>query len=167
MHFPRTVVLVALVATGCGPPSAAPTGSAASSVTAAGTATVPAAAGERAPASTPGALADPAPTLTQLCTPGYTSTVRPPAAYTTELKRRQIADLGYTDRALSSYEEDHLVPLELGGAPRDPKNLWPEPIDSARVKDREEDALHIGVCTHRMSLADAQRKILADWGPAG
>jgi hypothetical protein len=24
------------------------------------------------------------------------------------------------------YEEDHLISLELGGAPRDPKNLWPQ-----------------------------------------
>jgi len=120
----------------------------------------------RAPVSTPGALADPAPSLTQLCTAGYTATVRPPVAYTTDLKRRQIAELGYSNRALSAYEEDHLVPLELGGAPRDPKNLWPEPIDSARVKDREEGALHVAVCTHRLSLAEAQQRILADWGPA-
>jgi hypothetical protein len=26
----------------------------------------------------------------------------------------------------SSFELDHLVPLELGGAPSDPRNLWPE-----------------------------------------
>jgi hypothetical protein len=27
----------------------------------------------------------------------------------------------------SNYEEDHFIPLELGGAPKNPKNLWPEP----------------------------------------
>ncbi|MDQ0913484.1 hypothetical protein QFZ22_009556 [Streptomyces canus] len=29
-----------------------------------------------------------------------------------------IIDYGYTDTTMSDYEEDHLVPLELGGAPR-------------------------------------------------
>jgi len=31
----------------------------------------------------------------------------------------------YVDKAPSHYEEDHLISLELGGNPRDPKNLWP------------------------------------------
>ena len=34
----------------------------------------------------------------------------------------------------SHYQEDHLVPLELGGAPRDKRNLWPEP-NSAVLPD--------------------------------
>jgi hypothetical protein len=29
-------------------------------------------------------------------------------------------------------EEDHLIPLELGAAPRNPKNLWPEPRGPAK-----------------------------------
>jgi hypothetical protein len=91
--------------------------------------------------------------------------VRPPAAYTDALKRRQLADFGYADRDPTHSEEDHLVPLSIGGAPRDERNLWPQPWPEARDKDREEDASHVGVCTHRMSLAEAQRKILADWGP--
>ena len=28
---------------------------------------------------------------------------------------------------ISDYEEDHLIPLELGGSPTSPLNLWPEP----------------------------------------
>src|SRR2546423_12246170 len=28
---------------------------------------------------------------------------------------------------MSDYEEDHFLALELGGAPRDPRDLWPEP----------------------------------------
>jgi hypothetical protein len=32
----------------------------------------------------------------------------------------------------SAYEEDHLIPLELGGALRNPKNLRPEPRAQAR-----------------------------------
>jgi len=53
--------------------------------------------------------------------------VRPPVQYTEELKRQQIRTFGYHDRRLSQYEEDHLIPLGLGGAPSDPRNLWPEP----------------------------------------
>jgi hypothetical protein len=82
-----------------------------------------------------------------------------------DLKRPQLVEFGYTDRNPAEFEEDHLVPLELAGAPQDPKNLWPQPWADARVKDQEENDLHIAVCQHRMALGDAQAKILADWGP--
>ena len=69
---------------------------------------------------TPGALS-PAVTEatieTTICVRGWTRTVRPPAEYTEELKRRQIQKYGYSDRRLRSFEEDHLVPLDLGGRP--------------------------------------------------
>jgi hypothetical protein len=119
----------------------------------------------RPPASVPGALADPPPSLTQLCTAGYTKTIRPPVGYTDALKRQQLAEFGYADRNPADFEEDHLIPLGLSGAPKDERNLWPQPWPEARVKDREEDALHVAVCEHRMSLADAEQKILGDWGP--
>ena len=116
----------------------------------------------------PGALADhPQPTLSQLCSLGYMNTVRPRVAYPDDLKRRELVEFGYADNDPTHYEEDHLVPLELGGAPRDEHNLSPQPWHEAREKDREENDLRVGVCTHRMSLAGAQRRILADWGPAG
>ena len=62
-----------------------------------------------------------------ICVSGWTATVRPPASYTTALKIQQIADYGYTDTSTADYEEDHFIPLELGGSPTDPGNLWPEP----------------------------------------
>jgi len=64
------------------------------------------------------------------------------------------------------------VPLELGGAPRDPANLWPEPneIDlpdgthvGSESKDHLENYLHRAVCAGTMSLGDAQRLIAGDW----
>src|SRR5947209_3037701 len=82
------------------------------------------------PACTPGALN---PDVTQstigstICVSGWTATIRPSTSYTNKLKVQGIADYGYTDTSLSDYEEDHFLPLELGGAPKDPKNLWPEP----------------------------------------
>jgi hypothetical protein len=126
-------------------------------------------------ALTPGA-ADPRVTQatigSTICVSGYTSTVRPPTSYTTPLKREQIAEYGYTDTNLADYEEEHLIPLEVGGAPRDPANLWPEPYTAtaadgtaagARVKDRFENWLHDEVCSADMLLRVAQQQIAGDW----
>ena len=88
------------------------------------------------------------------------------------LKLVQIVEYGYADRNPSHYQEDHLVPLELGGAPRDKRNLWPEPnvatLDDgtsigSKQKDALEDALHAEVCRGEIALADAQRSIATDW----
>lgn len=80
-----------------------------------------------------------------VCVKGYTKTIRPPAHYTNKLKKRQIRKYGYADRNAKHYEEDHLVALSIGVAPRDPRNLWPEPRNSewsAKKKDRLEFVLH-------------------------
>lgn len=100
-----------------------------------------------------------------ICVAGWTRTVRPPATYTNRLKVTQIRQYGYADTNVRDYEEDHLVPLELGGAPRDPRNLWPEPHSRSSAKDTVENALKSDVCAGRRTLGQAQAKILADWGP--
>lgn len=103
---------------------------------------------------------------TTICVKGYTKTVRPPANYTNKLKKRQIADYHLTDTNPKHYEEDHLISLELGGAPRDPRNLWPEPWKSewnAKKKDRLENALHRMVCDGEITLATAQNAMAHDW----
>ena len=69
------------------------------------------------------------------------------------------------------YEEDHLIPLELGGAPRDPQNLWPEPRYeaagyTATDKDAVENRLKREVCADDMTLADARWWIVHDWRDA-
>lgn len=126
------------------------------------------------PALTPGAVN---PDVTQdniqetICVPGWTRTVRPPEEYTYELKRRQIREYGYADRRLRDYEEDHLIPLSLGGSPTDPRNLWPEPrfpADgwTADRKDELEAALALEVCAGEVSLAEAQQAIAHDWREA-
>ena len=131
--------------------------------------------GEPNPALTPGATN---PAVTQatigrtICVSGWTATIRPPSSYTTGLKHSQILAYGYADRNLADYEEDHLVSLEIGGAPRDPANLWPEPYTirlsdgtavGARVKDQLENRLKSLVCSRSMTLATAQRLIATDW----
>ena len=123
------------------------------------------------PALTPGATN---PAITQanihstICRRGWTRTVRPPEAYTERLKRAQIRAYGYRDRRLRDYEEDHLIPLELGGAPASPKNLWPEPhvVEGgwgSYRKDRLENRLRWLVCRGRLRLATARRRIATNW----
>jgi hypothetical protein len=106
-----------------------------------------------------------------ICVSDWTATVRPPTSYTNKLKAQQIAEYGYSDTSLSDYEEDHLIPLELGGAPRDPQNLWPEPRYeaggyTASDKDTVENRLKREVCGGDLSLADARWWIVNDWRDA-
>ena len=58
------------------------------------------------------------------------------------------------------------MPLELGGDPNDPRNLWVEPGASPNPKDAVESRLQELVCAGRMSLAAAQEAIAADWTTA-
>lgn len=94
-----------------------------------------------------------------ICVMGWTKSIRPPRSYTSQLKRLQIREFGLPGR-MSDYEEDHLIPLELGGNPTDERNLWPQPIDEALVKDRLERKLNREVCRHRMTLKEAQAAIM-------
>lgn len=117
------------------------------------------------PACTPGA-ANPAVSqadiATTICRTGWTRTVRPPESYTEPLKRHQMAAYGDTG-TVSSYEEDHLIPLELGGNPTSPANLWPEPGASPNPKDRVESAARRAVCDGSVPLATAQADMASDW----
>ncbi|HVH53605.1 MAG TPA: hypothetical protein VNA32_05660 [Actinomycetota bacterium] len=119
------------------------------------------------PASAPGAT-NPAVTEANIhqtiCVTGWTVTIRPPVSYTSALKRRQMAGIGLTNPAL--FEEDHRVPLEVGGAPTDPANLYPEPWDGAhgaRAKDLIENRVRADVCAGRMTLAQGQAVFLGDF----
>jgi hypothetical protein len=120
---------------------------------------------------TPGALN---PAVTQntidstICRSGWTSTVRPPESVTEPEKLASMA--AYGDRgSASAYEYDHDVPLELGGAVNDPRNLWPEPDYSTHAgfylnpKDHLERALNRLVCDGSMSLSRAQGLIASNW----
>ncbi|HSW97338.1 MAG TPA: hypothetical protein VLF89_05940 [Candidatus Saccharimonadales bacterium] len=121
------------------------------------------------PACTPGSI-DPAVTQANIqqtiCISGYSKTVRPSSGYTNKLKVQQIAEYGFTDTSLHDYEEDHLISLELGGNPTDPKNLWPEPGNSPNPKDKIENLCHKKVCDGEIQLAEAQKEIATDWQTA-
>ena len=90
-----------------------------------------------------------------ICVVGWTRSVRPPTEYTNALKRRQMRAYGELGSA-SAYQEDHLISLELGGHPTDPRNLWPEPYPRASQVDTIENDLNRRVCDGSLTLAEAQ-----------
>lgn len=131
--------------------------------------------GEPDPAQTPGSLN---PAVTQatigstICKSGWTATIRPPTSYTNKLKVDQIQLYKYSDTAVADYEEDHLISLELGGNPTDPRNLWPEPYTisladgrstGAHIKDAFETSLKTKVCAGTLTLVQAQAEIGDQW----
>ena len=136
-----------------------------------------------------------------------TGTVRPPSSYTTRVKKQQMADI-YGDTVPQSaaslggadydedkcvlhsnnarcYEEDHIISLQNGGAPSDPRNLFPEAYNTfvkkdhvgAREKDKVENYVHNGIClavpnakfssgpkpSKRLTLEEGQRILAIDW----
>ncbi|WP_269856987.1 hypothetical protein [Streptomyces sp. RPT161] len=63
------------------------------------------------------------------------------------------------------------MPLELGGAPRDPRTLWPEPRyevggKNAADKDRVESRFKTAVCDGSVTLDAARRTIASNWTTA-
>jgi hypothetical protein len=123
------------------------------------------------PRCTPGALN---PAVTQrtidstICSAGWTATVRPPESVSEPEKLANMRSYGISKGA-SGYEYDHLVPLELGGAVNDPRNLWPEPDYPGgggfypNPKDHLERALNRLVCRGQMPLVRAQLLIAREW----
>jgi hypothetical protein len=120
------------------------------------------------PACTPGATN---PAVTQstigstICRSGYSSSVRPAESITYPEKRAAMAAYGAPGSS-SAYEYDHLVSLEIGGAPNAAADLWPEPLlgtYGAHVKDWLENKLHDLVCSGSVGLADAQRAEAGSW----
>ena len=105
-----------------------------------------------------------------ICKSGWTDTIRPPVSYTNNLKTQQLAGpyAGFVKiwgNNPSAYEEDHLISLQLGGSPTDPKNLFPEPYagKNARTKDVIETKLKRLVCAGTITLKVAQKAISTNW----
>lgn len=65
------------------------------------------------------------------------------------------------------FEIDHLISLEIGGSDGI-LNLWPQPIQDAKVKDHQaEDPLPKMVCSGKITLKQAQECISKDWTKCG
>ena len=92
-----------------------------------------------------------------ICRSGWTRTIRPPVEVTNALKQRQLRQYRLRGPP-SAFQEDHLISLELGGNPDDPRNLWPEPYPRASAVDQIENDLNHRVCAGSLTLAEAQRR---------
>ncbi|MDP5228118.1 MULTISPECIES: hypothetical protein [Arthrobacter] len=129
------------------------------------------------PKCTPGALN---PKVTQenlkttICrTGGYTSDIRPPVNITGREKDLNAKSYSFKG-SLSEAEYDHLISLQLGGDPNDPRNLWVQPPSPGHDpskgvnndKDPVESKLAAAVCKGTISLSDAQIAIATDWTTA-
>jgi hypothetical protein len=113
-----------------------------------------------------------------VCVSGWTTTIRPPASYTDALKVQQLAQFaslhpGDAQWNVPGTEEDHRLPLDLGGDPRDPMNLSPEVHRTSTVKDKDESSLggsHGAFCAAGLSpdeawavLQQKREALLAKW----
>lgn len=73
----------------------------------------------------------------------------PPHALTDPLKRRMMA-MQHPDERLADYELDHLIPISLGGALLDARNLWLQPRHG-QAKADSRTSLHSGSCASFVS----------------
>jgi len=101
-----------------------------------------------------------------ICLSGYTKSVRPPTSYTKRVKAARLSEAGIAQTRAREFELDHIVPLALGGHPRNPSNLALQPWDGehgAKMKDILERRLQELVCSGQVTLIDARLCIAQDW----
>lgn len=120
------------------------------------------------PDRTPGAY-DPA--ITQdniaatICNPKFIAARKPPPSWTAAATRR-IAAVQLPDVDPGSLVLDHLVPISLGGAPKDYRNLWLQSWagqENAEKKDGLETLLNRMVCSGQLPLTAAQQAVAGNW----
>lgn len=81
---------------------------------------------------------------------------------TAQMKADVCKAYGAADCPGPNWEIDHLVPRETLGAD-DVKNLWPQPIAEARLKDRVENWAAKQTCAGKLNLAYVQKTFEEDW----
>jgi cytochrome c-type biogenesis protein CcmH/NrfF len=101
-----------------------------------------------------------------ICVPGYTATVRPGSSYVTGIKDKIGRDAGLPSDVAGAMILDHIVPLALGGHPRQPSNLQLQDVGESRRKDRIEVKLQCLVCSGQVPLGEARAAIAMDWQAA-
>ncbi len=82
-----------------------------------------------------------------------------------KMKSRVFDSYGIKADTPGSYNVDHLIPTDLGGA-NSIKNLWPQPLsgDWGYVdKNKLERRLRRMVCGGELDLKKAQEEIAGDW----
>lgn len=96
-----------------------------------------------------------------ICKSAWAKTVRPPTSKTNRTKAASARSDNLGPQVKGEY--DHLVALELGGAPDDPRNLWVKPGNIPNPKDAVENKLDDAVCSGLIPLATAQHAIATNW----
>ena len=100
-----------------------------------------------------------------ICRPGYARAARPAYAVTDAYKRH-LMDVQHPGERMADYELDHLIPISIGGAPFDARDLWLQPrLGQANAADKNDLAYVLWrlVCEHRVPLRTAQQAISTDW----
>jgi hypothetical protein len=103
-----------------------------------------------------------------ICVDGWTAKIRPPTSYTEPMKKALMEKAGIPWSQSKSYELDHHVPLEAGGNPSSALNLALQSYVAkpwnAHVKDKLENFAHVQICSHKMTLVQAQALFIkTDW----
>lgn len=101
-----------------------------------------------------------------ICAANYAASMQPAAAYASRIMQRQLARYHAADTDSADYTLDYVVPIELGGDPDAPSNMWPMPNSQSpgpQEKQRAAAYLHDQVCAGAMSLDAAQHAMLNDW----
>jgi hypothetical protein len=74
--------------------------------------------------------------------------------------------MGLPLELIADFQLDHKIPLSLGGAPSDPRNLELDDESEAHEKDEVERCLPKAVCAGAISLKTAQEAIWSNWRKA-
>ena len=98
-----------------------------------------------------------------ICVKSWTKTVRPSSYYTNKIKKRLMKEQGIPLADMSKYELDHIIPLDLGGAPRDPANMMLQPWSQADKKDGDERRMKNLVCKGTLTLENGQQYFVTQW----
>ncbi|PPD40702.1 MAG: hypothetical protein CTY15_14515 [Methylocystis sp.] len=83
------------------------------------------------------------------------------------IKAEMLAAIGESHERRNRFQLDHRIPLALGGATIDRRNLMLQPMAVALEKDAIERCLAVAVCDGRLALDDARAAIWRDWRTAG
>src|SRR5215472_6700870 len=98
-----------------------------------------------------------------ICVSHFTEGLRPGAHYVSDMKIQLGRKAGLSPEAAETMILDHIVPLALGGHPRDPSNLQLQEVAESYRKDRIEKKLQCLVCAGQVTLSEARAAIATDW----